>query len=119
MLALDGSGGVTAFADYGQWEAARREKSATTVRPQAATAPAVSKAPKRLSWAEQREWEGMEGAILAAEEALTRSQSAAHDPAIATSAAELAARWREVQASQDAVDKLFARWAELEAKRGG
>jgi ATP-binding cassette subfamily F protein uup len=59
----------------------------------------------------------MEAAILAAEERLAVCQTAAHDPAIATRADELAARWRDVQEAQQAVDQLFARWAELDAKR--
>ena len=73
---------------------------------------------KRLTWSEQREWDGIEAAIVAAEETLARCQTAAHDPAIATRADELAARWRDVQVAQDAVNQLFARWAELDEKRG-
>ena len=72
---------------------------------------------KRLTWAERREWEGMETAIVAAEATLTRCQEAAHDPAIATRADELAARCRALQDAHEAVDRLYARWAELEAKR--
>jgi hypothetical protein len=67
---------------------------------------------------ERREWEGMEAAIVAAEEHLAACQAAAQDPAVATRADELAARWRAVHAAQTAIDALFARWAELEAKRG-
>ena len=47
-----------------------------------------------------------------------RCQAAADDPAVATRADELAARWRAVHEAQTAIDALFARWAELEAKRG-
>ncbi len=119
VLALDGSGAATAYADYRQWEAARRERVAPAARPRAASESAAPKAAaKRLSWAEQREWEGMEAAILAAEQRLADCQAAAHDPAIATRADELAARWRDVHAAQEAVEALFARWAELEGKRG-
>ena len=117
VLALDGRGCATAYADYRQWEAARRERtppSAPRPRPPAPPKPAPA---KRLSWAEQREWEGMEAAILAAEDALAACQSAAHDPAVATRADELAARWRAVHDAQTAVDRLYARWAELDAKR--
>ncbi len=118
VLALDGTGAAMAFADYRQWEASRRERpAAARVRPVAG--PAAAKAPtKRLTWSEQREWDGIEAAIVAAEETLARCQAAAHDPAIATRADELAARWRDVQVAQDAVNQLFARWAELDEKRG-
>jgi ATP-binding cassette subfamily F protein uup len=117
VLALDGNGGAVAFADYGQWEATRRNPT-----PAAAKARARAVVPKtpgrgRLTWAEQREWEGMEAAILAAEESAARCQEAAHDPAIATNAPELARRCEAFRVAQEAVDALYTRWAELDAKR--
>jgi ATP-binding cassette subfamily F protein uup len=117
VLALDGRGGATAYADYRQWEEARNERAAPVVRARPAAAPKPAAA-KKLSWAEQREWEGMEAAILAAEERVATCQDAAHDPAVATRADELAARWQAVHDAQSEVDRLYARWAELDAKRG-
>jgi ATP-binding cassette subfamily F protein uup len=73
---------------------------------------------KRLSWTEQREWEGLEASILAAEEKLAGCQAAAHDPTLATDAAELAARWQDVEEARAVIDRLYARWAELDVKRG-
>src|SRR5207245_3745863 len=97
-LALGGSWGASRFADYRQWEAARRERTATVAKPVPSSTPVAAKAQaKRLTWAEQREWEGMEAAIVAAEAALTRCHEAAHDPAIATRADELVARCRALQ----------------------
>jgi len=119
VLALDGTGAATAFADYRQWEASRRDRPTAAARTRPAVGPPAARAPtKRLTWAEQREWDGIEAAIVEAEEMLARCEAAAHDPAIATRADELAARWRDVQTAQDAVDRLFARWAELDEKRG-
>ena len=117
VLALDGRGGATAYADYRQWEEARNERAAPVVRARPTAAPKPAAA-KKLSWAEQREWEGMEAAILAAEERVAACQEAAHDPAVATRADELAARWQAVHDAQSEVDRLYARWAELDAKRG-
>jgi len=117
VLALDGRGGATAYADYRQWEEARNERAAPVVRARPAAAPKPAPA-KKLSWAEQREWEGMEAAILAAEARVAACQDAAHDPAVATRADELAARWQAVHDAQADVDRLYARWAELDAKRG-
>lgn len=123
VLALDGAGGVAPFADYAQWEASRTE--AASSKPRAARADVAPSKPreakpaaKKFSWNEQREWEGMEAAILAAEEALAQAQAAANDPAVATRADELAARCHALQDAQGVVDRLYARWAELEAKRG-
>jgi ABC transport system ATP-binding/permease protein len=116
VLALDGAGNATAFADYQQWEEARRQPPPPVVaKPRPLPAPkAVA---KRLTWAEQREWDGMEAAILAAEATLGDCQVAATDPTVATRAAELAQRCDELRVAQEAVDRLYARWALLEEKR--
>ena len=118
VLALDGSGIVSPFADYDQWEAARRERAplATKLRPSARQTAAKS-ASRSLTWAEQREWEGMEAAILAAEATVGSRAAAVTDPTIAANAAELATRCRALDDAQQAVERLYARWAELEAKR--
>ncbi len=120
VLALDGTGRVTPYADYRQWEAARRAREAPSPKPRAAapSPPPARPQAKRLGYTEQRELDGMEAAIVAAEEALARCQAAANDPAIATRADELAARCEELTCAQEAVDALYARWAELDAKRG-
>ncbi len=95
VLALDGTGAATPFADYRQWAATRTAPAVAAAKPPAAPDPVATKPlAKRLSWAEQREWDGIEAAILAGEETVARCQAAANDPAIATRADELAARCR-------------------------
>ena len=71
----------------------------------------------RSAVCEQREWDAIEAAIVAAEEALARCHEAAHDPAVATRADELTARCQALQDAHKEVDRLYARWAELDAKR--
>jgi ATP-binding cassette subfamily F protein uup len=58
----------------------------------------------------------MEAAIFAAEADLAARQGAAEDPAIATDAALLHERFAALAAAQSEVERLYARWAELEAK---
>ncbi|MCW5893137.1 MAG: ABC-F family ATP-binding cassette domain-containing protein [bacterium] len=119
VLALDGSGAAVPFADYAQWEAQRRARPAAAKSKAAAPLPAPPRpAAKRLTWAEQREWDGMEAAILAAETHLASCQAALDDPAVASSADELAARCAALHGAQEAIDRLYTRWSELEAKRG-
>jgi len=121
LLALDGRGGAQRFADLAQWEAARAEDPAgggsaagpAKPRPEPPKRPA-----KKLTWAEQKEWEGMEAAILLAEEAAARCRASAEDPAVATDAGELHRRTTELAAALAEVERLYARWAELEEKRG-
>src|SRR3989442_3482055 len=117
ILALDGVGGTATFADYAQWEAAR-----------SAGAPAPRKAPervsesprpraKRLGYREQREWDGMEQAILDAERAVEACHREARDPAIASDPTALQQPYAALEAAQAEVDRLYTRWAELESKQ--
>jgi ABC transport system ATP-binding/permease protein len=45
------------------------------------------------------------------------ANAAAHDPAIATDAAALRAALSRLHAAQAEVERLYVRWAELEAKQ--
>jgi len=126
ILALDGAGGAVFYADVAQWEAARadreaadRETQAPAPHPAPAAPPSrVARGLKRLTYQEQREWEQMEETILAAETALTECQAAVEDPAVASDPATLRARWEALESARAEVARLYARWAELEAKQG-
>ncbi len=130
LLALDGSGGAGYFADYAQWEAewgrGRRVTRLDEGRGRATGveggrgAPMRSDDPrpakKRLSYLEQREWDAMEETVLAAEERLAGAHRTAEDPSIAADAAALQERFAALTAAQAEVDRLYARWSELESK---
>jgi ATP-binding cassette subfamily F protein uup len=113
ILALDGKGGAEYFADYTQWQD-NRPRAATPTRERASAKPKA----KKLTYAEQREWDTMETNVHAAEERLDAARVAVEDPAIATDATILQQRVTALDAAQDTVDRLYARWAELEQKRG-
>ena len=85
--------GVTTFADYAQWEAARG--ATPREAPTAARATRVRERPrtKRLGYREQREWSGMEQAIVDAEATVAACQRAAEDPAIASDPVRLQERF--------------------------
>ncbi len=124
ILALDGQGGAIPYADYSQWELGQRvaESTAALAPPAVRPKPAVPRPgatgekPRRLSYREKREWEQMEAQILQAELRLTAGQRAAQDPAVASDHKALGERLASLAAAQAAVDELYARWAELEAK---
>ncbi len=118
ILALDGEGGAETYADYAQWEAARI-KRAPSQRTQAGAPPALPPRPrtKRLGYLEQREWEGMERAVLDAETAAEACRQALEDPGIAADPAALQARYAALEAAHGEVTRLYTRWAELEAKQ--
>ena len=121
ILALDGRGGARFYADLAQWEAERDAVAAPRVvrgpAREAAPESAPRPAKKRLSYREQREWDGMEAAVLAAEERLEAADAAAADPAIATDAAALQDRVAAAEACRREVESLYARWAELEERQ--
>lgn len=116
ILALDGTGAATTFADYAQWEAAR--SAVEPPRKAADRAPQRERVrSKRLGYLEQREWDGMEHAIVDAEGALQLAQEAVDNPAIASDPVALQAGFAALEAARAEVDRLYARWAELEAKQ--
>ena len=117
LLALDGRGGTAHFTGLAQWEAAQKPPPAVVlaavVRPKAPTP-----APNRLSTSERRELGQMEAKIEAAEEAVAALERQLEDPAVASNAVLLQEVWNALPAARDQVSVLYARWEELEAKRG-
>jgi ATP-binding cassette subfamily F protein uup len=118
VIGLDGGGGAANYASVGQWLAAyeRVTEPPKPARAEPAAARPTPKA-KKLSYKEQQEWDGMEAAILAAEDELTARQAAVEQAAPAGHAA-LADACRAMEEALRAVERLYARWTELEAKRG-
>ena len=120
LLALNGTGRAEWFADYAQWEAAQGRNATEDRMAQPSTeraTPGGRSKRKGLSYKEQREWEQIEAKILEAEKQVTTCQAAASDPAIASSAADLQECYAALHTAQVDVERLYARWAELDAKR--
>jgi ABC transport system ATP-binding/permease protein len=117
ILALDGAGHVETFASYAQWETARAAQPPAVREPRTEAPPRARTRARRLGYLEQREWDGMEQAITEAEATLVTCRDAAEDPAIASDPAALQARYAALDAARAAVDRLYARWAELDAKQ--
>jgi ABC transport system ATP-binding/permease protein len=121
VFGLDGFGASERFSDYRQWEAWREEREAERGRPAAKTPererrPEPREAKKKLSYKEARELARMEEAIGAAEAGLRAKLAALHDRTIAGDANRLHAASLELEQAQKDVDRLYARWADLEAK---
>jgi ATP-binding cassette subfamily F protein uup len=117
LLALDGGGDGLFYADYAQWEAARKETMADARPAIPKSTPRETKRAPRLSSQEKREWEQMEEKILTAEEAVTICQQALEDPTVAANPVELQNRYQALEAARAIVEQLYARWAELEEKQ--
>jgi ATP-binding cassette subfamily F protein uup len=128
VLGFDGFGGIERFADYSQWDAwqeAQQEErdKAELPEPMAhlrvdadVTPPAAAK--KKLSYKEVRELESMEQRIAEAEQALHERQAALQDTAIMSDGPRLHSASLQLDDARKTVDQLYARWAELEHKKG-
>jgi ATP-binding cassette subfamily F protein uup len=134
VFGLDGLGGSQRFADYSQWEEWRdqrviaqktqlasrlgRAKNGSQPAEGAAGAEAPGKSSKKkLTYKEARELEMMERNTAAAEATLQQKAAALHHPEIAADGAKLHAASLALEQAQKAVDVLYSRWAELEAKQ--
>lgn len=106
------------FADYAQWEKANAQaetKKEPTVKIPEPTAN-VNKAPKKLSYKEQRELEGMDKNILSVEEAIASLQMQLEGPGVQSDAQKSLEIYRLLGEEQKKLDDLFARWQILEDK---
>lgn len=121
VIGLDGRGGSKSYGNVGQWltdygRATEAAKPAPAAPAKKAAAPAQAK-PKKLSFKEQQEFDGIEAAILAAEERVALCEADVN--AASTSHVALTAACKALEDAQAVVEKLYARWQELEAKRAG
>jgi ATP-binding cassette subfamily F protein uup len=119
VLGLDGQGNVGTFADYSQWGAWQMERQQEKVR-KASPAPAPASQPplakKKLSYLDTREYETIERRIIDAEKALEEKRAALQDPAVTRDGRLLQEAFQALESAQRAVDELYERWSELEAK---
>ncbi|MFZ5798954.1 MAG: ABC-F family ATP-binding cassette domain-containing protein [Desulfobulbaceae bacterium] len=120
VLGFVGEGRASFFAGFDQWRAAlqpqqpRIEKIAVqeTVREK-------KKSSGRLSYLDQREYDGMEEAISRAEEEERRLHEAMNQPDIAADPLQAQECWQGLEAVRQEIDRLYRRWEELEVKKGG
>ncbi|MCC6420679.1 MAG: ABC-F family ATP-binding cassette domain-containing protein [Gemmataceae bacterium] len=121
VIGLDGRGGSALYGSVVQWISACERDVAETAKPAAAPVPRLAPPlprPRKLSYREQQELEGMEAAILDAEAVVGACQAEVERAAPAGHVA-LTAACRTLEEAQRRVERLYERWQELEAKRGG
>jgi ATP-binding cassette subfamily F protein uup len=123
VLGLDGRGNAALFADYMQWEQWRERtagirEQGSGIRKEATAAVVAGPAKKKLSYMEQREFDGIDALVEAADERLAAAKSRMEDPAVAVDAAALTESLAELEAAQEEHDRLLERWLELSEKAG-
>jgi ATP-binding cassette subfamily F protein uup len=121
ILAFEGEGVLRYHVGNYDYYLEKRESCRASAsladRGGAGDAPALqskSRKPRKLKWKEERELQGMEAAILAAENEVARIEALFAEPDFyVTHAAELTTFEKELRAARDEVARLYARWAEL------
>jgi ATP-binding cassette subfamily F protein uup len=126
VLGLDGLGGAERFGDYSQWDVWQRKQQARGAKSVPAAAPRPASAPdpappaaakKKLSYLEAREFDTLENKVAETEQELGALRAALEDPAVMSDAQRLQATCAQIEEIQKKMDKLYARWAELEQKQ--
>lgn len=124
VIGLDGRGGAAMYSTVQQWlnvfekSAARDDKAtskSTNDSSPKTTRPQSGSKRKKLSFAEQKEYDSMESKVMAVEEKIVslhaeveKSSSAGH--------LVLAKACKELEQAQKEVEDLYNRWQELEQK---
>lgn len=117
ILVLGESAEPQFFADYNQWElslAAQPSAKKETKVPEKASEQ-VSK-PKKLSYKEQKELEGMEQAISTAEHEIACFQLELENPEVHASSVKSLEYYKLLGEAQKKLESLFDRWQYLEDK---
>ncbi|MEZ6189525.1 MAG: ABC-F family ATP-binding cassette domain-containing protein [Planctomycetota bacterium] len=119
VLGVSGDGHARLVADFRQWQRALEALRAPAPAPKQAPKPAVASKPqhrvRRLSNYEREELDGIEEAIAAAEGVQAGLQTQAEDPEVFADHDRMTAVFAELEAAQQEVERLYARWQELEA----
>lgn len=111
---------IERFWGLGQWEAKQKEsknpkKNSQAIQGKASPTPVVNTPSKKLSYNEQREFEGMEKIIGQKELRLKELLEKTNTQKLPLS--EQRTTFDEISSLQSEVEKLYSRWAELEAKK--
>ena len=126
VVGLDGCRNAELFADYRQWEEWRaeggesRNRGAADAKQPLQVARIVSGtvSKKRLSYIEQREFDGIEARVETADARLQTARERIDDPAVATDANALTEALAELESAQKEHDAIYERWAILTEKGG-
>ncbi len=125
IIAFEDGGLIVQPGNYSYYLEKKRERdarnqaafglAARSSTPKAETVPSKSARPRKLSFKEQRELEGMEAAILATEARVEELEKTLNDPQFhATRSREARGLLAELDEKKAHVGRLYARWQELE-----
>jgi ATP-binding cassette subfamily F protein uup len=113
-------GHITPLVGLRQWENWYAEENqataaATAARPKTAAASSAPPPRRKLSYNDQRDWDTIEARIGQADAKLAALRAEQERPDVVTDHDRLIALETEIVGAQAEVDRLYARWAELES----
>ena len=115
ILAFEGDGKVTLYEGSYSFYAERRPAKLVAKRRETKDTRPPKAVARKLSFKETRELDGIEATIATAEARVVELEAAIADPAIFTDWAKVQALTAELETTRTAVERLFARWQELDA----
>jgi len=128
VLGLDGHAHARVFADYSQWEewkgveqgyvANQQAAANSSQRASASSNARSSTGKKKLSYLEQREFDGIEERVDKADARMAAAHDRLEDHAVVTDPVALTEALAEMEAAQAEHDAVYQRWAELTEKAG-
>ena len=120
VIGLDGRGGAASYGSVNQWLTSYERTNAEFLKPVATVTKVVAPTgkTKKLSYNEQKELEQIEAKIHTSEAEVT-THHANVEAAATKGHAALTAACQALEVAQKVVEKMYARWEELEAKRNG
>ena len=107
------------FADLWQWENWRQTQMPAKTAKEINLSDSTSRKKKKISYHEVRELSTMEERIRSAEEKLSQCEIEANLPENLSNAKKLSELYQQIASTQQEIERLYARWAELEAKSDG
>lgn len=112
-------GEILKFSDYFQWQEWSKNKNFKPMDPKKEenAGGGSSKGKARLSYIEQREFDGMEVVIQEAEGLLANLEAEIASPAVSQNYARLQELSQALESQKSKVEKLYIRWQELSDKK--
>ncbi len=117
LLALGDPEQNQLFVDFSQWEASLKSTAAPQKTKEKKPETSASKA--KLSYAEKKEYEQMEGKIQELEAIVQKLNHSLEDPVIAQNPQSLQEICSKVALEENRIEQLYLRWEELEKKLRG
>lgn len=116
ILGFNGRGGTALYEDFDQWLQDQNRQAAPVKKKTVAREKARKQGEAKITYGERLELATIEEKILEAEGELAQCRQQLENPAVISNAEELARWCALLQPAQDKVDKLYARWQDLESR---